>query len=162
MKHISHALLLCLSTLLFALPATANDDVAAIDALYAEWRSAVEDASIDRYVAILHPDVRLLPPGAEPIVSAKAYGEFLVPVFDTATYKIEVGQMPQIDVVGDTAVAEYIYSIELTLKNPDVQVNEPGALTANRTTSRYFDVLRKNDDGQWRVWRHSWQAIADQ
>ena len=100
----------------------------------------------------------MLPPGTAAVVSAEAYREFLGPVFAAATYDIEVERMPQIDVVGDIAVAEYDYTIVLNLKDSDVGVAEPGALTANRTTSRYFDVLRKNTDGRWQVWKHSWQV----
>ena len=77
-------------------------------------------------------------------------------MFAAATYEIEVESHPEITVTGDVAVAEYVYTIVLTLKNPEEQVTEPGALTANRTTSRYFDVLRKTEAG-WRVWRHTWQ-----
>ena len=85
---------------------------------------------------------------------------FLVPVFDLATYEIEVDQLQLLDVVGDTATAEYVYTITLNRKNPEVGVTEPGALTGDVTTARYFDVLRKNDEGQWKVWRHSWQAFT--
>ncbi len=129
-----------------------------IDALYAGWRTAVETSDIDGYINSLHSDVRLLPPGAPAIVSAEAYRDFLKPVFATATYKIVVDTPPQIEIVGDMAIAEYDYTIELTLIDPDVGVSEPGALTDTRTSSRYFDVLRKNDAGEWRVWRHSWQV----
>ena len=154
-----YTLTICFAVLSAALVPAYADDAQAIDKLYAEWRNAVEAADIERYVSVLHDDVRLLPPGADPIVSAAAYGAFLVPVFESATYKIIVDQAPQIDIVGNVAVAEYVYTIDLKLKNPDQGVSEPGALTASRTQSRYFDVLLKNDAGQWRVWRHSWQAF---
>ena len=86
---------------------------------------------------------------------ASSYADFLQPVFEAATYKIEVESYPKVTLAGDIAVTEYIYTIVLDLKNPDQGVAEPGALTANRTTARYFDVLRKTEDG-WRVWRHTW------
>lgn len=84
------------------------------------------------------------------------YTKFLQPVFESATYNIEVRQAQVIDVAGDFAVAEYEYIIHLTLKNPEQPVSESGALTASRTEARYFDVLRKID-GEWKVWRHTWQ-----
>lgn len=139
--------------------ASAEDDVDAIGGLYASWRQAVAAADIPAYVKVLHPDVRLLPPGAPPIVGADNYAGFLKPVFATADYRIEVVRAPQIEVLGDTAVAEYEYIIHLKLKNPDVGVSEPGALTAERTGARYFDVLRRNASGQWSVWRHTWQGV---
>ncbi|MEM9621041.1 MAG: DUF4440 domain-containing protein [Pseudomonadota bacterium] len=141
---------------------TANDgESAAITQLYADWRSAVADASIPRYLQALDSDVRLLPPGADPIVGAANYGKFLEPVFAVADYLLEVEQAPQIIVRGDTAVAEYTYLVHLTLKNPEQGVDTPGALTNAKTRTRYFDVLRKNAEGQWGVWRHTWHVLPE-
>lgn len=140
--------------------ATATD-IAAIDALYARWRTAVEGADIPGYVSVLHPDVRLMPPGAADIVSAAAYEAFLGPVFADATYRIEVLAMPEIEILGDVAVARYEYAIHLALKDPARGISEPGALTASRTASRYFDVLRRMPNGQWGVWRHTWNASPE-
>ena len=133
-------------------------DVDRITALYADWREAVQTADIPRYVAVLDPEVRLIPPGAEDIVGAGGYGAFLEPVFRDADYEIEVVQPPQVEVLGDYALARYVYTIEISLKNPDQGIQQPGALTAARNHMKYFDVLRRQDDGGWRVWRHTWNA----
>ena len=161
-ENIMHPLLrISLALVALALaPASVADEVESIEALYAEYRAAVEASDIDGYIAILEPDVRMLPPGADPIVSAAAYRAFLEPVFATATYEIEVEQMPSVELLSDRiAVAEYVYTIALTLKDEDVGVSEPGAMTESRNKARYFDVLRKNASGQWRVWRHTWQGF---
>ena len=134
-------------------------DVEQIEALYAGWREAVKTADIPAYVSVLHPDVRLIPPGAAVIEGADGYGKFLEPVFNDADYVIEVKAPQVITVVDDMAVAEYEYVIHLTLKDPDRGISEPGALTASRSEARYFDVLRKKADGKWSVWRHTWQAM---
>ena len=131
-----------------------------IETLYAEYRQAVERSDLAGYLRVLHPEVRLLPPGAPAIDTAKRYGEFLDAVFATATYRIEVNRAPEVTVLGEVAVAEYDYTIHLTRKDPDVGVTERGALTADVTASRYFDVLRKDGAGSWRIWRHSWQPIG--
>lgn len=134
-----------------------TDDVEAINQLYADWRTAVHTANIPGYLSVLHPDVRLIPPGAEVIEGAANYGEFLKPVFKSAEYDIEVTSDPVTTVIGDLAVSEYAYVINLTLKDDKAEITEPGALTASRTQARYFDVLRKDADGNWKVWRHTWQ-----
>lgn len=131
-----------------------------IETLYAEYRQAVEGSSLAGYLRVLHPEVRLLPPGAPAIDTARRYGEFLEGVFGAATYRIEVQRAPEVVVVGEVAVAEYEYTIHLTRKNPAIGVTESGALTADATSSRYFDVLRKDDAGEWRIWRHSWQPLV--
>jgi len=137
-----------------------TSDLEAIEALYADWRQAVATADIPAYVAVLHEDVRLLPPGADPIVGSVNYGRFLVPVFEAADYRIEVLRPPVIEVLGDVALAEYDYVIHLQLKDTTVGVAQAGALTAERTAARYVDVLRRNATGQWAVYRHAWQDLA--
>jgi ketosteroid isomerase-like protein len=141
--------------------ADTESDVEAIDGLYAGWRAAVESADIPGYVAVLHEDVRLLPPGAAPIVGAANYAQFLEPVFAAADYRIEVLRSPVIEVFGDVALAEYEYVIHLALKNAEVGVQQPGALTAERTSARYIDVLRRNASGRWAVYRHAWQDTTN-
>ncbi len=133
-------------------------DIAAIEGLYADWRTAVEASDIPSYLTALHPDVRLLPPGAPAIVGRDNYGEFLGPVFEMATYRIDVETAPVVQVLGDIAVAEYVYTVHLDLKDTSV-TTDAGALTASRTTSRYFDVLRRDASGAWQVWRHGWQQM---
>lgn len=130
-----------------------------IETLYAEYRVAVETSSLAGYLRVLHPEVRLLPPGAPAIDTAKRYGEFLAGVFGAATYRVEVLRAPEVSVLGDVAVAEYDYTIHLTRKDPSVGVTARGALTEDATTSRYLDVLRRDADGAWRIWRHSWQPL---
>ena len=141
---------------LFALNAGA-DEVKQIEALYEKWREAVASADIPSYVSVLDPDVRLIPPGADVINGAAHYAKFLEPVFEAATYRIEVVSPPVVEVLDDIAVAEYEYVIHLELKDPAQGVTEAGALTESRTEARYFDVLRKNESGEFRVWRHTWQ-----
>lgn len=147
-------LVLCVS--LFGLQARA-DEVKQIEALYAQWREAVATADIPLYVSVLDPEVRLIPPGAEVIEGAAYYAQFLTPVFDAATYRIEVITPPLVVVLDDIAIAQYEYVIHLELKNPSQGITEAGALTESRTEARYFDVLRKNESGEFRVWRHTWQ-----
>ena len=133
------------------------DEVKPIEELYAQWREAVATADIPSYVSVLDPDIRLIPPGADVIEGAAHYAQFLTPVFEAATYRIEVITPPMVEVLDDIAIAEYEYVIHLELKNPAQGVTEAGALTASRTEARYFDVLRKNESGEFRVWRHTWQ-----
>ena len=135
---------------------TAQDSQAISD-LYQRWRVAVAAADIPGYLQALDQEVHLLPPGAEAIVGASTYGAFLKPVFTAADYRIEVIKAPVVEVLGDLAVAEYEYVIHLDLKNPGEGVSEPGALTASRSQLQYFDVLRRQADGGWRVWRHTWR-----
>lgn len=135
------------------------DEVARIEALFASWRAAVEASDIAGYLAVLDPEVRMLPPGGPHVDGIDAYGTFLGPVFAAARYEIHIDVPAEIHVEGDVAVAQYEYTIDLIRLDAGVAVAE-GALTAASTSARYFDVLRKNAAGEWRVWRHSWQQKA--
>lgn len=139
-----------------------TDDAQAIESLYADWRVAVGNGDIPAYIQVLDADVRLLPPGATAIVGANTYAAFLEPVFESATYKIEVVKPPSVEVLGELAIAEYEYVIHLDLKDPQQGVSEPGALTASRSQLQYFDVLRRQPGGDWRVWRHTWRDSPKQ
>lgn len=168
------AIVIALIALTTACTATANDrpkpntraqtatqaETAKITALYQGWRDAVEASDVDAYVARLHPDVRMLPPNAPPLDGAGNYANFLRTVFTNATYDIEVVQPPVIDIVGNTAVVHYVYTITIDLDDAGVGITEPGALTASSTTARYIDVLLRDDHGTWSVWRHGWQAFT--
>jgi ketosteroid isomerase-like protein len=156
MRHLYLVLLIIFSSSSIADSST-DADAAEIEALYVTWREAVANADIPKYVSILDPEVRLIPPGAEVVDTAVNYEEFLQPVFKDATYRIQVDRYARVDVIGDYAVAEYDYTIYLTLKNTDQQITEPGALSASVNSTRFFDVLRKNSEGRWKVWRHTWQ-----
>jgi len=154
----------CTSTTSQPLPVVASGNAAmltqtaAIEQVYARWRTAVENADIPAYVDALHPEIRMFPPGAPVVAGSNSYASFLGPVFEAANYKIEVTQMPQVTLMGELAIAEYEYIIHLDLKDKNVGVTEPGALTANRTRTRYVDVLRKTPAGKWGVWRHTWSV----
>jgi len=151
--------ILLLLVLLFCNGAMANDEDA-IRQLYADWRAAVEQADIPGYVSVLAQDVKLMPPDADAIVGKDGYGDFLVPVFAAATYRIEVIGDFDIEVMDDIAVAEYEYVIHLAMKE-GAEITEPGAITAARSQNRYFDVLRKDRSGEWCVWRHLWRTIEE-
>jgi ketosteroid isomerase-like protein len=148
--------LLALASPSFADSST-DADVTKIQALYETWREAVANADIPKYVSVLDPEVRMIPPGADVVETKANYEIFLQPVFNTASYRIQVDRYARVDVLGDYAVAEYDYTIYLTLKDPDQQVTEPGALTESVTATRYFDVLKRNPEGRWKIWRHTWQ-----
>ena len=149
-----------LLALLSGAGASAGDNVMAINKVYADWRRAVENADIPGYVAVLAEDVRLMPPDADAIAGKDGYGAFLEPVFAAASYRIEVIRPPQVEVVGDLAVAEYEYVIHLSMK-AGAEISEPGAITAARSHIRYFDVLRRNAAGAWLVWRHTWRTLPE-
>jgi ketosteroid isomerase-like protein len=149
-----------LSFLLLCLPVASQGGSEAeseIRGVYEAWRTAVEAGSIAGYVAVLHPDIALRPPGVPGLNGRDNYAEFLGPVFATATYEITIDNPPAVVVLGDTAVVEYDYTI---LRHPTSGATDtlaPGALVAVKTSAHYIDIVAKDSAGEWKVRLHSWQ-----
>lgn len=131
------------------------DDKTAIGALYDRWDSAVQSSSVEQYTAVLDENVRLILPGAADIQGRDNYGAFLQNVLPVADYKLSLVGPIEIEVFGDIAITEYHKKVEMTLHEAQ-EVTEPGALNADISINKYIDVLRRQTDGSWRVYRHAW------
>ena len=127
-----------------------------IERLYASWRNAVEAGSIESYVNVLHDDISLRPPGVSGIDGKSNYATFLVPVFATASYEIQIDTPPKISVLGDTAIVEYDYTITRNVTDESAGELAPGAIQAATTSAHYIDVVTQYSKGNWRVRLHSW------
>ena len=122
-------------------------DAAAIRALQAAWNAAVEAGSIEGYLAVLDADVELLPTDAASIRGRDNYGQFLGPVFAQDRFAIEVVDVGTVAVDGDLAYARYDYIIHRMPKGSGKRVS---------SQRKFLDVLRRQDDGSWRVLKHIW------
>lgn len=134
------------------------DDIKTIRDMYAGWRVAVETGNIPGYLACLDEDVRMIPPGGPDVVSREAYGAFLQPVFDGIRYAIEPKSDIEIEFHGNIALARYRYVVTLTFEKDTGVKAADGALTDTVNDSKYFDVLRRQPDGTWKTYIHTWNA----
>jgi len=123
------------------------DDKRAIQELYETRNVAVHSGDRDAYVATLDEDVRMVPPGAEDVIGRDAYAEFLIPVMEEGKFEIVPRGDLEITVLGDIALSRYDYI---------VKVYEDGAETQESTDMKYSDVLRRQEDGTWKILLHMW------
>lgn len=123
------------------------DDIAAIEKLQADWNAAVEAGSVDGYAAVLDDDIELLPTDAETIRGIGNYRAMLHGVFTTDDFRIEIAVPATIEVDGDMAWSRYDYVIHRTAKDGS------GTFSSYR---KFLDVMRRQDDGTWRVYKHIW------
>ena len=160
MEHIKNLALLLLGWIFLINPSLAEEqqDIEKIKTLYSNWKIAVESSDIDSYLSNLHEDIRLRPPAGDPVDGIENYRRFLGPVFSSATYKIQIDESPNITIFGNSAIAEYDYTIQRSvIKNANVTL-EKGAITESVTPSSYVDFLRKREDGSWSVYLHTWRS----
>ena len=122
-------------------------DAAAIRALQAAWNQAVEAGDIPGYLAVLDADVELLPTDAPPIQGRDHYGQFLGPVFEQDRFEIEVVDPGTVKVDGDLAYARYDYIIHRMPHGTGERIS---------SLRKFLDVLRRQEDGSWRVLKHIW------
>ena len=137
---------------------TNNKDNSLIKKLYETWHEAVESSNIDGYINSLDKNITLIPPGGPIISGAENYREFLGPVFESATYKIQDGKY-DIEVIGDIAIVRSRQTVYLTFKDNANKIQSDGALQDNITTSDYLDVLKRQEDGSWKCLVHTWQLV---
>ena len=137
---------------------TNNKDNSLIKKLYETWHEAVESSNIDGYINSLDKNITLIPPGGPVISGAENYREFLGPVFESATYKIQDGEY-DIEVIGDIAIVRSRQTVYLTFKDNANKIQSDGALQDNITTSDYLDVLKRQEDGSWKCLVHTWQLV---
>ena len=123
------------------------DDKKAIQELYQTWDIAVHNGDRDGYVALLDENIRMVPPGAKDVIGRDAYAEFLIPVFQYGKYEIVPRGDLEITVLGDIALTRYDYI---------VKVYEDGAESQESTDMKYCDVLRRQEDGTWKILMHMW------
>ena len=153
------SLFITVSMSLSAMSASGQDDTdtSEILGLYQGWRDAVENANIDGYVAVLHADISLRPPGAQGLDGRDNYSAFLVPVFDSASYKIQIDSAQSVTFLGDAAIVEYDYTIYRRAHVDSTVDLPPGAIAIAKTSAHYIDVVARDSSGKWKVRLHSWQ-----
>lgn len=126
-------------------------DIAAIHELYREWPRSIDAADPAQYVSFLDDSITLLMPGMAPIHGIAAYRAVLVPLFQSATYHVSLNTPSLLEIAGPWAFAQYQgYFATLPKGGGDSSV----------TRNRYVDILRRQPDGTWRVFLHSWHTDA--
>jgi len=137
------------------------EDEAKIRSMYDRWSEAVRAKSIDGYIGCLDEKITMRPPGGPTIDGHDAYRQFLKPVFESASYERTTDDDYHIEIFGDFAIVRIRQTIRLTLIGGAVRVESEGALQKTATTSDYLDVLKRQDDGEWKCLVHTWKEVED-
>ena len=127
-------------------------DIDQIKALQIKWNQAVEMGDIDGYISVLDEEIELIPTDAPAFQGTESYRGMLEGVFSTSTFDIEVVDAGTIEVEGNMAYARYDYIIHTT-SIPSDSIQTTTTVSSYR---KFLDVMRRQSDGSWRVYKHIW------
>jgi uncharacterized protein (TIGR02246 family) len=126
-------------------------DRAAAESAFRGYRDAWVANNADRVMATLTPDAVIYPSTLPPIAGAAAIRQFWFPSSGPATRVIDLEQsIDNMHVDGDTAVISGMGSLTF------VVTSDTGASTPTTRKHWHVNVLRRQRDGRWMIWRRMW------
>ena len=128
-----------------------GSDRAAVEAALRAYREAWLANDAARVMATITPDAVIYPSSLRPISGAAAIRAFWFPATGPATTVLAMTvTIEDVHVDGDTAIASGSGSLTFVL-------DSAAANAAPRTQqSWHVNVLKRQPDGGWRIWRRMW------
>ena len=131
----------------------ATADRPAVEAAVRAYRDAWLANDADRVMATLTSDAIIFPSTLQPIAGAAAIRQFWFPSTTTTRVTAMELSLEDVHVEGNTAVASGMGSLTFVVSSND----SPGASRTQR--SWHVNVLRRQADGSWRIWRRMWGDV---
>jgi uncharacterized protein (TIGR02246 family) len=129
-------------------------DRAAVEAASRAYRDAWLTNAADRVMATLTPDAVIYPSTLPPIAGADAIRQFWFPSAGPATRVTGLeASIDHIHVDGDTAIVSGTGTLSF------VMTDAKGASTQRTQNHWYVNVLRRQRDGRWLIWRRMWGDV---
>ena len=117
-----------------------QDEIDAILAVFAEWGRARDAGDVDGVVAVHHPDMRIMTRNRSVLTGHAGVREFYAENYAETSNRQLLGAMSELRVFGNVAIAIG----QFLVIDEDRGVEDPGY---------YLIVLRRNEAGQWRIYR---------
>jgi uncharacterized protein (TIGR02246 family) len=128
-----------------------DQDKASIRAVDAEWARAAKAGNGEAIAALYVSDAVLLPPG-EPMVKGAAAKKYWVDFANGFSGPTELNTMA-VEGGGNVASAIGTYKMSLTPK-------KAGAKALPTEEGKYLEVLKRQDDGSWKLIYDMWSPNA--
>jgi uncharacterized protein (TIGR02246 family) len=128
-----------------------DEDKASIRAVDAQWARAATAGDGQAIAALYASDAILLPPG-EPMVKGEAAKKYWVNFVNGFSGPIELNTMA-VEGGGDVASAIGTYTMTLTPR-------KAGAKPLPTQEGKYLEVLKRQDDGSWKIIYDMWSPNA--
>jgi len=121
-----------------------DTDIAAVEAATNQYSTAILGGDYDKIRTLAHPDIVLMPPGAQLIKGTDAVIEWM------QQGPAPEGSLNPEDVQGSGDIAYVRGNFDLIMKiNDSTQVSENG---------KYVEIWRKMEDGSWKVQTDVWNS----
>jgi uncharacterized protein (TIGR02246 family) len=134
-----------------AVTSLSDEDKAGIRAVDAQWAQAAKAGDGQAIAALYASDAVLLPPG-EPMVKGEAAKKYWVDFANGFSGPTELNTMA-VEGGGDVATAIGTYTMRLTPR-------KAGAKPLPTEEGKYLEVLRRQDDGSWKIIYDMWSPNA--
>jgi uncharacterized protein (TIGR02246 family) len=128
---------------------TTGPAVDSVTAWLAEVTAAVNEGSLERLLALYADDARSSPADA-PSLSVSELAALYEATFAQGTFDFTTDVLDVV-VSGDIGVLRAYYANTITPTNGGEPVHRTGD---------WLVVLRRQDDGSWKLWREMWSVIA--
>jgi uncharacterized protein (TIGR02246 family) len=128
-----------------------DEDKASIKAVDGEWARAAKAGDGQAIAALYTVDAVLLPPG-EPMVKGEAAKKYWVDFANEYAGPTELNTMT-VEGGGDVASAIGTYKMTMTPK-------KAGAKPLPTDEGKYIEVLKRQDDGSWKIAYDIWNPNA--
>lgn len=130
-------------------PAPSEGDVAAIDAVYAEWSQALAARGAEGYASFFVADGAVLPPDGQAVEGRDAIRKWIQKVLDESTVKDARLSWGPLRISNGMAVRRFTLSGQRVPKKG----GDP-----TRFNNKYVDVLQKQPDGSWKFVYRMWSS----
>ena len=134
-----------------AVAGLSDQDKTSIRAVDEAWGKAAQAGNGDAIAALYAPDAVLLPPN-EPMVKGDGAKKYWVDFANGYSGPTELNTMT-VEGSGDLATATGTYKMTMTPK-------KAGAKPLPTEEGKYIEVLKRQDDGSWRIAYDIWNSNA--
>ena len=118
-------------------------DTAAINDIWSQYSSSLNDGNIDQWVSLWTEDGVQMPPNEPPVIGKDQIRVWMKGVFDRFTFDMDITN-EEVGVAGDWAFSRGNYTATLTAKEGGQPVFFYG---------KYMTILARQADGSWKIHR---------
>ena len=119
-------------------------DIAAISAVWVQYRTALNSGDIDAMISLWVDDGIMLPPGSLPVIGKENIRTTAEAPLDHYIRDVAVIEEKETQIMGDWAYSWGMYKASLTPKSEGESYFVDG---------KFFTIFKRQADGSWRIYR---------